>query len=147
MKTFFHKMKVKICHLELNFDISVLARHNVVERVHTLQVHWIFHIFLVARLCCLGDFHFLRCGLSCPKCQSDALDIIPAEVRLYRNRCRTLSHPPMNPPPDILVCLDCGWAEFSIPRSWLAAGWSRAGHAQSSPSLDAVSAAYATLAT
>jgi hypothetical protein len=49
--------------------------------------------------------------------------MIPAEVRLYRNILRTLSHPPMTPSPDITVCLDCGWAEFSIPDSWLAAGW------------------------
>ena len=59
----------------------------------------------------------------CPKCQSAALSVIPAEIRLYRNSPRTLSHPPMTPSPDILVCLDCGWSEFSIPRSWLKAGW------------------------
>jgi hypothetical protein len=66
----------------------------------------------------------LRClFMVCPKCQSAALSTIPAEVRLYRNSPRTLSHPPMTPSPDILVCLDCGWSEFSIPRSWLSAGW------------------------
>ena len=59
----------------------------------------------------------------CPKCQSASLSIIPAEIRLYRNSLRTLSHPPMTPSPDVRVCLDCGWSEFSIPRSWLAAGW------------------------
>jgi hypothetical protein len=61
----------------------------------------------------------------CTKCQSTSLSVIPAEVRLYRNAPRTLSHPPMTPSPDILVCLDCGWSEFSIPRSWLTAGWLR----------------------
>lgn len=61
----------------------------------------------------------------CLKCQSTALTLIPAEVRLYRNSPRTLSHPPMTPSPDILVCLDCGWSEFSIPHSWLSAGWLR----------------------
>ena len=59
----------------------------------------------------------------CPKCQSGAVSQIPAEVRLYRNGPRTLSHPPMNPSPDVHVCLDCGWAEFAIPHSWLSAGW------------------------
>lgn len=59
----------------------------------------------------------------CLKCQSTALTLIPAEVRLYRNSLRTLGHPPMTPSPDILVCLDCGWSEFSIPHSWLSAGW------------------------
>jgi len=29
----------------------------------------------------------------------------------------------MSPSPDISVCLDCGWSEFMIPHSWLAAGW------------------------
>ncbi|MGO8773350.1 MAG: hypothetical protein ACLQHT_03730, partial [Terracidiphilus sp.] len=61
----------------------------------------------------------------CPKCQSAALSLVPAEVRLYRNSPRTLSHPPMTPSPDIRVCLDCGWSEFVIPRAWLSAGWLR----------------------
>jgi len=59
----------------------------------------------------------------CPKCQSSSVSIIPAEIRLYRNSPRTLSHPPMTPSPDVEVCLDCGWSEFSIPKSWLSAGW------------------------
>jgi len=67
----------------------------------------------------------------CLKCQSTALTLIPAEVRLYRNSPRTLSHPPMTPSPDILVCLDCGWSEFSIPPSWLSAGWLRSLRPQS----------------
>ena len=61
--------------------------------------------------------------MACPKCKSEALSIVPAEIRLYRNRPRTLSHPPLTPYPDIRVCLDCGWSEFSIPQSWLSGGW------------------------
>jgi hypothetical protein len=61
----------------------------------------------------------------CPKCDSEALASVPAEIRLYRNGPRTMSHPPMSPAPDIVVCLDCGWSEFSIPKSWLSAGWLR----------------------
>ena len=61
----------------------------------------------------------------CPKCQSAAVSLVPAEVRLFRNSPRTLSHPPMTPSPDIRVCLDCGWSEFVIPGAWLAAGWLR----------------------
>jgi hypothetical protein len=57
----------------------------------------------------------------CPNCQSEALCVIPAEVRLYRNPMRTMSHPPMTPSPDVRVCLDCGWSEFSIPGAWLSA--------------------------
>ena len=68
----------------------------------------------------------------CPKCQSDSLSVVPAEIRLYRSTSRILSHPPLTPSPDIRVCLDCGWSEFSIPRSWLSAGWLRP------PSLQAV---------
>lgn len=61
----------------------------------------------------------------CPKCQSETLTAAPAEIRLYRNRPRTLSHPPLSPSPDVLLCRECGWAEFWIPQSWLAAGWLR----------------------
>jgi hypothetical protein len=34
-----------------------------------------------------------------------------------------MSHPPMTPAPEICVCIDCGWSEFSIPDEWLSAGW------------------------
>jgi hypothetical protein len=61
----------------------------------------------------------------CPKCGSGSLSLIPAEVRLFRNVPRTLSHPPLTPSPDIQVCLDCGWSEFAIPQTWLSAGWLR----------------------
>ena len=66
--------------------------------------------------------------MACPKCQADSISVIPAEIRLYRNSPRTLSHPPMTPSPDVRVCLECGWSEFIIPRSWLAAGWLRSMH-------------------
>lgn len=61
--------------------------------------------------------------MTCPKCQSNSVSIVPAEIRLYRNIPRTLSHPPMTPSPDVRICLDCGWSEFSVPSSWLSAGW------------------------
>jgi hypothetical protein len=61
----------------------------------------------------------------CPKCQSDSISVVPAEIRFYRNAPRTLSHPPMTPSPDVQVCLECGWSEFSVPRAWLKAGWLR----------------------
>jgi hypothetical protein len=66
----------------------------------------------------------------CPKCQSGSLSIIPAEIRLYRNGPRTLSHPPMTPSPDVRVCHDCGWSEFWIPQAWLSAGWLRTARPQ-----------------
>lgn len=109
----------------------------VVERVHSFELHLIFHRFLVV----LFYFFFPRyADVPCPKCESESLVNVPAEIRLYRNRPRTLSHPPMNPPPDILVCLDCGWSEFSIPRSWLAAGWLRPSRVQAVPSGSALAA-------
>lgn len=76
----------------------------------------------------------------CSKCLSDSLLSIPAEIRLFRNRPRTLSHPPMSPSPDVVVCLECGWAEFSVPQSWLAAGWLRSALSQAVPSVAAITA-------
>ena len=64
-------------------------------------------------------------NMDCPKCQSGSVSVVPAEIRLYRNSSRTMSHPPVTPSPDVCVCLDCGWAELSIPQSWLLAGWLR----------------------
>ena len=39
----------------------------------------------------------------------------------------------MTPSPDVAVCLDCGWSEFSIPRSWLSAGWLRSMYPVAAP--------------
>jgi hypothetical protein len=69
----------------------------------------------------------------CPNCQSTGVSIVPAEIRLYRNRQRTLSHPPLVPYPDIKVCTDCGWSEFSVPRAWLAAGWLQSANHEAVP--------------
>ena len=59
----------------------------------------------------------------CPTCHTGSLVSIPAEIRLYRNSPRTLSHPPMTPSLVVRVCVDCGWVEFTVPQSWLSAGW------------------------
>jgi hypothetical protein len=75
----------------------------------------------------------------CPKCQSESLSVIPAEVRLYRNPMRTMSHPPMTPSPDVRVGLDCGWSEFFIPVAWLSAGWLRSLRHQPVTSVDGIS--------
>ncbi|MGA2890558.1 MAG: hypothetical protein ABSE51_21170 [Terracidiphilus sp.] len=85
--------------------------------------------------------------MTCPKCQSSSLSIVPAEIRLYRNCHRTLSHPPMTPSPDVKVCLDCGWSEFSIPRSWLSAGWLRTMHPVGATTASVVSANIALLSS
>jgi hypothetical protein len=77
----------------------------------------------------------------CPKCQSSSLSVVAAEIRLYRNCHRTLSHPPLTPSPDIMICLDCGWSEFSIPRSWLSAGWLRPMRSQPIPVTAPISSA------
>jgi hypothetical protein len=68
------------------------------------------------------------------------LFVVPADIRLYRNSHRTLSHPPLTPSPDVRVCLDCGWSEFSIPHSWLSAGWLRPMRAQGGPAVPSGSA-------
>lgn len=70
--------------------------------------------------------------VSCPKCNSEFVSTIPAEIRLYRNGPRTLSHPPVYPSPDIKICLDCGWSEFTVPDSFRTA-WLRPQPTHSEP--------------
>jgi hypothetical protein len=77
--------------------------------------------------------------MSCPKCESEDLSFVPAEIRLYRNRPRTLSHPPILPQPDVLICHECGYSEFIVPESWLRAGWLRKSpHSDKTPSVAAI---------
>lgn len=63
--------------------------------------------------------------MACRHCYSESMATFPSEVRLYLNRTRTISSPPLVPAPEIVVCLDCGFSEFVIAPGWLAAGWLR----------------------
>jgi len=47
----------------------------------------------------------------------------------------------MTPSPDVQVCLDCGWSEFSIPRSWLSAGWLSSMRSPIAPGANAIESA------
>jgi hypothetical protein len=78
--------------------------------------------------------------MTCPKCQSNSVSIIPAEIRLYRNGPRTMSHPPLTPSPDVQICVECGWSEFSVPRSWLSAGWLRSALPAAVPDVSVIGA-------
>lgn len=62
----------------------------------------------------------------CKRCYSELVAPFPADIRLYLNRSRTVSAAPLNPPPEIAVCLDCGFSEFVVSSRWLSAGWLRA---------------------
>jgi len=73
----------------------------------------------------------------CPKCQADSVEMIPADIRLYRNSSRTLSYPPMTPSPDVSVCMECGWSEFSVDRSWLE-GWVQPTYSRVRPGVNAI---------
>ncbi len=61
----------------------------------------------------------------CKRCYSELVAPFPADIRLYLNRSRTVSAAPLNPPPEIAVCLDCGFSEFVVSPGWLSAGWLR----------------------
>jgi hypothetical protein len=49
----------------------------------------------------------------------------------------------LTPSPDVRVCLDCGWSEFSIPHAWLSAGWLRPLRPQSVPNRAEIGASHA----
>jgi hypothetical protein len=85
--------------------------------------------------------------MTCPKCQSEDVSSVPAEIRLYRNRPRTLSHPPIQPQPDVIICQDCGYSEFSVPASWLRAGWLRPAKIEQTPSVAAIVSSNAAFAS
>jgi len=52
----------------------------------------------------------------------------------------------MTPPPDVLVCTECGYAEFSIPHAWLAAGWLKEGAGEKAKKSEPLSPVYAITA-
>ena len=63
--------------------------------------------------------------MTCKSCQSNAMVSFPADIRIYLRESRSVSAPPVNPAPNVLVCLSCGQSEFTIDPKWLSAGWLR----------------------
>ena len=61
----------------------------------------------------------------CKQCQSENCAVFPADVRIYLNGARSFSAPPINPAPNVVICMECGWSEFLTPLSWLSARWLR----------------------
>jgi hypothetical protein len=60
---------------------------------------------------------------TCKHCMAENCAIFPADVRIYLNGARSVSAPPINPAPNVVICLECGWSEFVVAPSWLAARW------------------------
>jgi hypothetical protein len=59
--------------------------------------------------------------MPCKRCSSANLETFATEVAIHRHPPADLDHGALFLYPEILVCLDCGFAEFVIPRDDLPA--------------------------
>ena len=55
----------------------------------------------------------------CTRCSSDKLSKFTAEMNIHFPGLEGLDKPPVWIFPEIIVCLQCGFAEFSIPENEL----------------------------
>lgn len=58
--------------------------------------------------------------MSCKVCGATAQKLMNAEINLHFPGYAAIDKPAVLTFPAVLVCLDCGFAEFSIPKSELA---------------------------
>ena len=63
--------------------------------------------------------HRVRQALACGRCSSERLRKFGAEMNIHFPGYEGLSKPPVWVFPEVMVCLDCGHADFSIPESEL----------------------------
>ena len=55
----------------------------------------------------------------CTRCSSDKLSKFTAEMNIHFPGLEGLDNPPVWIFPEIIVCLQCGFAEFSVPENEL----------------------------
>jgi len=70
--------------------------------------------------------HHVRQAIGCVRCSSENLGKFSAEMNIHFPSYEGLSEPTVWVFPQLTVCFDCGYAEFSIPQSELqklADGW------------------------
>jgi hypothetical protein len=58
--------------------------------------------------------------MSCPSCVSANQKEFPAEINIHMPGFKNAGKPTVMVFPKVLVCLDCGFAQFSAPETALA---------------------------
>jgi hypothetical protein len=57
--------------------------------------------------------------MACKSCSSEHLQKLSSEMILHFSGLKRLDQPPIFATPEIVVCIDCGFAEFAIPETVL----------------------------
>jgi len=63
--------------------------------------------------------HRVRQAVACARCSSERLRKFGAEMNIHLPGYEGLTKPTVWVFPEVMVCLDCGHADFSIPESEL----------------------------
>jgi hypothetical protein len=58
-----------------------------------------------------------KAGMTCRSCGSQNQTKFGAEINIHFPRLKNLDKPAVFVFPKLLVCLDCGFTEFSIPKT------------------------------
>jgi hypothetical protein len=66
-----------------------------------------------------GMLSFLEAPVSCQRCEFPQLRMFPAEINIHFPGYAGLTKRAVWVFPQLLVCLNCGFTEFSIPESEL----------------------------
>jgi hypothetical protein len=66
-----------------------------------------------------GDSASVRAGAACPSCGSVNQSRFPTEMAFHFRGLKNVNKPTVWVFPDVLVCLDCGVSEFTVPETEL----------------------------
>jgi hypothetical protein len=58
--------------------------------------------------------------MSCPSCNSDKQREFTAEINIHVNGIQNIDHPGVLFFPELLLCLNCGFSQFTTPAMELA---------------------------
>jgi hypothetical protein len=57
--------------------------------------------------------------MACKLCSSENQSKLSSEMILHFSGMKNLDQPPVFASPEVVVCIDCGFAEFAIPETTL----------------------------